>query len=163
MKKKNPFSRFSSIRTRINAVMTLVLVFVLCMNLFLISEINSAVQRIDSVFTSNVSINTLSDTLEQIQNTVYEYLNTKSSQALEDYYSYEQEYRLLLESLNNENVDSEILMLEKNIRSMSETYLEQTGITVQAKRGRNVERYKESYETETQLFEYINTYIYRLN
>ncbi|MCC8138126.1 MAG: histidine kinase [Clostridiales bacterium] len=163
MKKKRPLPFFSSIQSRINAMILLVLVSVLCMNLFLISEINSAVQRIDSVFTSNVAVNTLSDTLEQIQNSVYEYLNTKSSQALEDYYSYEQEYRTLLEDLNSENVDSEILMLEKNIRNMSESYLDQTGVTVQAKRGRNVERYKESYELETQLYSYINSYIYRLN
>ncbi|MCD7716160.1 MAG: histidine kinase [Lachnospiraceae bacterium] len=163
MKKKRPLSFFSSIQTRINAVIILVLAIVLGMNLFLINEINSAVQRIDSVFTSNVAVNTLSDTLEQIQNSVYEYLNAKSSAALEDYYNYEQEYRALLEELNNENVDSEILMLEKNIRNMSETYLDQTSVTVQAKRGRNVERYKESYELETQLFEYINSYIYRLN
>ncbi len=163
MKKKDRLSWLSSIQTRINAVVLTVLVVVLVMNLFLVSEINYAVQRIDAVFTSNVSINTLSDKLEQIQNSVYEYLNTKSSRALENYYSYEQEYRILLEDLNDQNVDSEILMLEKNIRSMSESYLDQTGVTVQAKRGRNVERYKESYADETQLYEYINTYIYRLN
>ncbi len=54
-------------------------------------------------------------------------------------------------------------MLEKNIRRMSESYLDQTNETVQAKRGRNVEKYKTSYETENQLYEYINTYIYKLN
>lgn len=46
---------------------------------------------------------------------------------------------------------------------MSESYLDQTNETVQAKRGRNVEKYKTSYETENQLYEYINTYIYKLN
>ena len=153
----------NSIQTKLSGVMLLVLVFVLCMNFFIFSQINSAVQRIDAVFSSNVTINTLSDTLEEIQNTVYEYLNTKSSQALEDYYRYEQDYRRLMEDLNNRNVDSEIKMLEKNIRQMSESYLEQTGLTVQAKRGRNVEKYKEYYEEATQIFQYINSYIYKLN
>lgn len=60
-------------------------------------------------------------------------------------------------------MDSEVKMLEKNIRRMSESYLDQTNETVQAKRGRNVEKYKTSYETENQLYEYINTYIYKLN
>jgi sensor histidine kinase YesM len=143
--------------------MLLVLACVVCINFFIFAQINSAVERIDAVFSSNVTINTLSDTLEQVQNTVYEYLNTKSSQALEDYYRYEQDYRELLEELNNRNVDNEIKMLEKNIRNMSESYLVQTDFTVQAKRGRNVERYKESYEKETQIFHYINSYIYRLN
>ena len=54
-------------------------------------------------------------------------------------------------------------MLEKNIRRMSESYLEQTNETVQAKRGRNVEKYKTSYEDENELYEYINVYIYKLN
>ena len=153
----------NSIQTKLSGVMLLVLVFVLCMNFFIFSQINSAVQRIDAVFSSNVTINTLSETLEEIQNTVYEYLNTKSSQALEDYYRYEQDYRRLMEDLNDRNVDSEIKMLEKNIRQMSESYLEQTDLTVQAKRGRNVEKYKEYYEEATQIFQYINSYIYKLN
>ena len=98
-----------------------------------------------------------------MESTVYEYLNTNSSQALENYYRYEQNYRNLLEDLNDRNLDNEAKMLEKNIRRMSETYLDQTNETVQAKRGRNVEKYKTSYETENQLYEYINTYIYKLN
>ena len=121
------------------------------------------VRRIDSVFSSNVTIGELSDTLDLVEDRVYEYLSTKSSAALEDYYRYEQDYRELLQELNNENVDSEIKMLEKNIRNMSETYLEKTGQTVQAKRGRNVERYKSYFEEETQLYAYINSYIYDLN
>ncbi len=46
---------------------------------------------------------------------------------------------------------------------MSESYLNQTSETVQAKRGRNIEKYKASYEKELQLYEYINSYIYKLN
>jgi sensor histidine kinase YesM len=152
-----------SIQNRLSGVMVLVLGCVVCINFFIFGQINSAVKRIDAVFSSNVTINTLSDTLELVQTTVYEYLNTKSSQALEDYYRYEQDYRELLEQLNNRNVDNEIKMLEKSIRNMSESYLTQTDFTVQAKRGRNVERYKESYEKETQIYHYINSYIYRLN
>lgn len=163
MKRKENPGMNKSIQNKLSGVMLLVLAFVVCINFFIFSQINSAVRRIDAVFSSNVTINNLSDTLELVQNTVYEYLNTKSTRALENYYRYEQDYRELLEDLNNLNVDSEIKMLEKNIRSMSESYLIQTDSTVQAKRGRNVERYKESYERETQIYHYINTYIYRLN
>ena len=46
---------------------------------------------------------------------------------------------------------------------MSETYLDQTNGNVQAKRGRNVEKYKTSYEEEHELYEYINSYSYNLN
>ena len=161
--KKEGLSIKNSIQTRLSSVMLLVLVFALGINFFIFSQIQNAVSRIDAVFSSNVDINDLSDALEQIQGTVYEYLNTKGTKALENYYRYEQNYRSLIEKLNDKNLENEGKILEKNIRNMSESYLDQTSKTVQAKRGRNVERYKTSYEQETQLYEYINSYIYRLN
>ncbi len=155
--------RANSIQKKLILVMAAMLASVLCVNLFIFNQINSMVRQIDSVFTSNVTIGELADTLGLVENRVYEYLNTKSSTALEDYYRYEQEYRDLIQQLNNQNVDSDTKMLEKNIRNMSETYLAKTEETLQAKRGRNVERYKACFEEETQLFEYINYYIYELD
>ena len=161
--KKENLSIQDSIQTRLSVVMVLVLLLVVCVNFFIFEQIHTGVDRIDAVFSSNAAINDLSETLNRVEGTVYEYLNTKGTKSLENYYRYEQEYRQLLDSLNGRNVDNEVKMLEKNIREMSESYLEQTGETVQAKRGRNIEKYKSSYEKEKQLFEYINSYIYKLN
>ena len=153
----------NSIQTRLSGVMILVLVLILGINIFIFNQIHTAVKRIDAVFSSNTAINELSESLEQVENTVFEYLNTKSTQALENYYRYEQNYKNLIEELNDKNLDNEVKMLEKNIRRMSESYLDLTNETVQAKRGRNVEKYKTAYESESELYEYINSYIYRLN
>lgn len=153
----------NSIQTRLSGVMLLVLIAALGINVFIFNQIHTAVTRIDAVFSSNAAINELSNGLELVENTVYEYLNTKSTEALENYYRYEQNYKNMIENLNDRNLDNEAKMLEKNIRRMSESYLEQTNETVQAKRGRNVEKYKASYEAENQLYEYINSYIYMLN
>ncbi|MDO5540512.1 MAG: histidine kinase [Eubacteriales bacterium] len=153
----------NSIQNKIKWIQVMMMIFILVMNLIIYQQINKTVQRIDAVFSSNVTVNELSEKLEQIQNSVYEYLNTKSSVALENYYRYEQEYREQIEKLNNVNMDSTVKMLEKNIRNMSETYLEKTDETVQAKRGRNVEKYRSSYEDETQLYQYIESYMYQLN
>ena len=161
--KKENLSVQDSIQTRLSVVMVLVLLLVVCVNFFIFEQIHTGVDRIDAVFSSNAAINDLSETLNRVEGTVYEYLNTKGTKSLENYYRYEQEYRQLLDGLNGRNVDNEVKMLEKNIREMSESYLEQTGETVQAKRGRNIEKYKSSYEKEKQLFEYINSYIYKLN
>ena len=152
-----------SIRTRLAAAIMAMLAITLCINLLIYRQINSAVGRIDAVFASNVEVNDLSDTLSLIQNRVEEYLITKSSSALEDYYRYEQEYRQMIDAMNNKNMDNETRMLEKNIRNMSETFLEITAETVSAKRGRNVERYRTLFDEESELFGYINDYIYQLN
>ena len=50
-------------------------------------------------------------------------------------------------------------MLQKNIRGMSETYLKLSEMTIQEKRGRNVEKYKDYYEKSTEIYNYIKEYI----
>lgn len=153
----------NSIQTKLVVTMALTLSIVLCMNLYIFSQINLMVREVDTVFASNVTIGDLKENLDYVQNRVYEYLNTKSTSALEDYYRYEQDYRELITQLNDRNMDNPIKILEKNIRNMSETFLRKTAQTVQAKRGRNVERYKALYEEETQLYGYICSFINELN
>ncbi len=77
--------------------MLMVLVFALGINFFIFSQIQNAVTRIDAVFSSNVDVNELSEALELVENTVYEYLNTKSTETLENYYRYDQNYKNLIE------------------------------------------------------------------
>ena len=153
----------SSIQTKLAAIIALMMVLILAVNLFINTQIGSMVEQIDSVFASNVSIGELTETLETLEGYVYEYLNTKSSSALENYYRYAEDYRTLAGRLNDRNVDNSVLMLEKNIRGMSMSYLEKAEETVRAKRGRNVEQYKASYEEGSRLYRYINAYIYELN
>ena len=163
MKKEKHRIRAISIRTKFLLVMAAMLAVILGMNILLYAHMNIMVEKIDSVFASNVTIQELSGSLENVHSRVEEYLNTRSSTALEDYYRSSQEYQEKLENLNSKNVDNEIRILEKNIRNMSETFLENAEDTIQAKRGRNVERYKALFEEENRLYKYINNYIYELN
>ena len=152
-----------SIQTKMTAVVLVMMALILTVNVFIFRQITAMVRRIDSVFASNVSITELSDRLDMVEGFIYDYLNTKSSSALENYYRSSEDYRQLVEQLNSRNVGNPVLMLEKNIRGMSYTYLEKADETVQAKRGRNVERYKVAYEECETLCRYIKTCIYQLN
>ena len=98
-KRKESLSVQNSIQTRLSFVMALVMVFVVCINFFIFEQIHTGVDRIDAVFSSNAAINDLSDTLNKLEGTVYEYLNIKGTKALENYYRYEQDYRELLDKL----------------------------------------------------------------
>ena len=64
----------NSIQTRLSGVMLLVLVFALGINVFIFKQIHTAVTRIDAVFSSNTAVNELSESLEQVESTVYERL-----------------------------------------------------------------------------------------
>ncbi len=133
------------------------------MNMMFYVRINNSMQKMDNVYASNAQITELSQVFEQVQDNVYEYLKVKSSQALMDYYQNEARYRAELEKLNEQNIDDSVKLLERNIREMSETYLDCIAETVAAKRGRNVEKYKRKYDDATQLYGYIQSSIDELN
>lgn len=132
-------------------------------NLFIYAQINQMVERMNSVYMSNVNLNELLDGLSDVQNYMFKYLQVKDSESLTDYYRAEQDYRKLLEGLNVVVTDNQIQILEKNIRNMSDSYLVITDETVQAKRGQNVEKYKSSYESALKLYQFINNDVSVLN
>lgn len=143
-------------------------VLILAVTIFAINSmfyirINNSMQEMDNVYVSNAQISELSQVFDDVQDSVYQYLKVKSSQALMDYYKNEGKYREEIQKLNNENSSDSVKMLGKNIRNMSETYLTCTAETVAAKRGRNVEKYKKKYDQATELYGYIQTSIDDLN
>ena len=131
-----------SIRSKLIMVFGLTAALMFVINIILYAEINSSMKKLDEVYATNVSLNELTECLENTQEEVVDYLNTKSSDSLENYYRYVQQYNDMLEQLNGTIVDNEMKILEKNIKNMSETYLMLADETIQAKRGRNVEQYK---------------------
>lgn len=159
---KDRFSEMS-IRTKVVITVLLCSVALLSSNFVMYTKINDTITRIDSVYETNVSLNDFSNILENIQSSMFTYLNTKNSTALEDYYRYEAEYREMTEQLNKESVNNDIKLMEKTIYYLSEEYLEIVSETVEAKRGRNINKYNATYEEATKIYEYLNEYINSLN
>ena len=141
----------------------MIAILLFSMNMLFYARINNSMQRMDNVYASNTELTELSQIFEKVQDNMYSYLKVKSSQALLDYYQNEAKYRDQLEKLNEENIDDSVKLLERNIRKMSETYLDCTAETVAAKRGRNVEKYKRKYDETTKLYSYIQSSIEELN
>lgn len=137
------------------------LVFVI--NIILLMGINNMSGEMDTVYQGNRHLNELSMALEDVQDSMTDYLNAKTSDSLEDYYRSEQSYREMVQELNQDVTGVNFSRMERNIRYMSENYLDLVGQTVEAKRGRNVEKYRIRYENATQMYQYISSYIESLN
>ena len=60
-------------------------------NLFVYLNLNRMLSRIDMVYSTNISLNDLSDDLSQVQAGLTGFLETKSTDDLELYYKYSQE------------------------------------------------------------------------
>lgn len=155
--------RYMTLQQKLSTLFGLTAVIILMVNLYMYSLINEMTGRVEEVYIGNVSLNELADALDRVQGSMEEYLNTKSSDAIEDYFRSEQDYREKMESLNRKITDNEMLMAEKNIYGLSGAYLDLTEEVIQAKRGRNVEKYGKFYEESHAIYEEIHTFIYSLN
>jgi sensor histidine kinase YesM len=126
-------------------------------------NINKSIANIDEVYLSNLGLNELMNSLDGLHEYVYEYLNTKSTDSLENYYLSEQAYKNLVFDLKGEVADNNVIIMQKNIKNMSETYLKLVDLSVDAKRGNNIERYKANYEEASKMYDYIRSHISTLN
>ncbi len=161
MKKRD--KRSISLQVKISSIYILVSLLVILVDLVLLVGINRMSNRLERAYQDNLSLNALTEALGGVQDSMTDYLKVKTTDALEDYYRKEQEYRNLIEDLHTEVTGLSLDRMERSIRYMSESYLDQVGETVEAKRGRNVEKYRQYYEKASQLYRYINYYITKLN
>ncbi|NLJ91225.1 MAG: histidine kinase [Clostridiales bacterium] len=152
-----------SIGTRLIILFFIITSVTYGVNIYMYWNINKSITTIDYVYVSNADLNVLTNTLENVQRYMYEYLNTKSSDALKNYYLNHEKYNELIYDLNETITDNEIDLMERKIRTMSLEYLDLTNETIQAKRGRNIEKYNKYYEEASQMYSYISTNIYSLN
>lgn len=155
--------RSVSLQFKISSIYIITNLLVMIVNIVLLIGINNMSGRLDMVYQDNLHLNELSDALGIVQDNMTDYLNAKTTDSLEDYYRSEQDYRMMVSELNEKITGVPFDRMERNIKNMSEYYLEEVGQTIEAKRGRNVEKYRVHYEKATQMYEYTGAYITNLN
>lgn len=153
----------ASIRTKLAGVFIFSIVLIFAVNLYIYAGINRMMEKVDDSYYSNAQLMDLQSALEGLRSNLKEYLATKSSDSMERYYTSEQEYRDLCGELNDKIYNNDSSIMEKNIRKMSELYLETASMAIDAKRAKNISTYTELYNDSEELYEHIYTYIYSLN
>ena len=152
-----------SLQFKISSIYIGTNLLVVMVNIFLIIGINSMSGRLDMVYQDNRHLNQFSDAVNTLQDDMTAYLNVKTSDSLEKYYRSEALCRNMAAELNEEVTGNSFDRMERNIRHMTERYLEEVAQTIEAKRGRNVEKYRLHYENAARMYGYIDTYISNLN
>lgn len=153
-----------SLQGKISSIYILTNLFVCLVNILLILGINRMSNEMELVYRDNLNLNALSSALDSVQGSLTDYLNAKTSDSLEEYYRNSQDYLELADALGGDVVSGNSYdCMKRNIKHMSARYLEIADQAIEAKRGRNVEKYRVRYENAAQMYGYINTYIYSLN
>ena len=132
-------------------------------NLIMYTSINNMNSDMDKVFSENIKLNEISSAILDVHNNMTDYLNTKNSTVMEEFYKSEQIFLSLINEIPEVIGNSNLSRMERNIKKLSEVYLIETDEAVEAKRGRNVQKYSLRYEKASKLFGYINNYIQSLN
>ena len=162
MVKMNFFANMK-ISRKLVAVFLVTSIIAMGVNIFIYFNLNQALDKINSVFSSNISLNELSDNLNELHSGLTGYLETKGTDDLELYYASSQKMNEMMNNLNYAVTDNSIKLAERDIRNMLDTYLKTADEAIQAKRGRNIDEYTEKYNECSKIKEYLNTYIYSIN
>ena len=161
--KDNHGMPFISIRNKLLFIFLIPTIMLLSINAYINAEINTMIDDISGIYASNAMLNDLQISLTQVHRYLETFLDTRDTEAIEGYLRNQQEFSNILERLNGRLLDDDSMITQKNIRSISEEYIRTANRAVEAKRGRNVVKYKEYYDDADRLFSYINSYIYSLN
>ena len=153
----------ASVRQKMLIAFIIPVILILVVNIYMYVSINTMIARVDEIYVVNVSLNELSDNLTLLQNSMKEYLESKGTSALNDYYRAEQDYRNGLAALDLAASGPPVYAMQENIIHQSENYLAVAGETITAKRGRNVEKYKASYEETVDMYSDLQLCLYSLN
>ena len=153
----------ASVRSKMLVAFIIPIIMIFAVNVYMYISINAMIARVDEIYIANVSLNELSDNLTLLQESMKEYLESKGTSALNDYYRAEQDYRNNLASLDLSTSGTAVYAMQEDIFHQSENYLRTAGETITAKRGRNIEKYKASYEETVDMYSDLQTCIYSLN
>ena len=124
--------KYMTLQQKLTGLFISTSIVILAVNLVMYGIINETTRQVENVYVSNVTLNELSDMLDDVHEHMEEYLNTKSSDSMEAYYRSEQDYRELMDRLNVKVIDNDMLLMEKNIYHLSKSYLELTAEVIQA-------------------------------
>ena len=105
--KKIRWSDFSLV-SKIMIEVGVLAVLLFSINMLFYARINNSMQEMDDVYASNAQITELGQVFDDVQDSMYQYLKVKNSQALMDYYQNEAKYRQELEELNEQNIDDSV-------------------------------------------------------
>ncbi len=151
------------IRIKLLLVMLASVALIMIANLIMYLNINQFSRHLDEIYSGNVQLSELERAHKDLQGAVTVYMNTRTTDTLQDYYEKEQVFSDLVGELSGNITDNELSVMECNIRNLSESYLQLTSRTIEARRGRNVEKYRGYYEECLRVGGYLAEYITALN
>ncbi|MGN1206374.1 MAG: histidine kinase [Eubacterium sp.] len=155
--------RKASISTKMIVLLIFTSIMTLVINVMMFLNINKVLIQIEQVYATNVQLNQMTTELEKVHAEMLEYLKTRDSNVLQEYYISQQNLSEQFSAVKEEKMDRQTSVLKNNIYHLGNNYLRISEEAVKAKRGRDVQTYGERYEEASKVKKYLLSYISSLN
>ena len=152
-----------SIRSRLLTLFVTIAVVMVCADFFIFISIDRKMTTIDDVYKSNTENTELLEAIDDVENNLTSYMLTKSTDVMEEYFKAVYSLENMLSDMDTRIQGGDLASMKDDIKNMTRTYLSLSDETIQNKRGRDVEKYRASYENATAMYGYITDYINSLN
>jgi len=163
MKLRRPQLNNISLQKKLVSIYAAALLLIIGVNAVMFFNVNTMMSSLEQIYISNLNLDQLLTSLNEVQDSMTNYLYTKSSDSLEEYYRAEQSFGNSLRMLNTRPSDDILLIAEKNIYQLSADYLKVVDEAINAKRGRDVAKYSDYYEQSEAKHDNVAAFIYSLN
>ena len=144
-----------TLRTKLIVAVVITTALSLAVNLLLFAKVNSTIEGLDQVYATSIRLSELEQILTDIQSRTYEYLNTQSADALENFAQERSQFDAMIDEMDGDITDHPSKRLERNIKNLSISYLERADAAIAAKQEHDVVQYKESYTELQDIYRYL--------
>ncbi len=159
---KNSILKFTGIRKRLIIYFLITTILLGITSVFSYYNARVVLTRLSSIITDYIYLNSLNNDVNLLITEMEDYLTSKSSEALLNYYTIYNELQEKAKAIPRDSIyDLDQLML-KDIGFMIEELLKETDNAVKAKRGRISSEYIAHFTRSNEISEYIKTYINNL-
>ncbi len=153
---------FTSIRLSMYAYTLAIIFFTALLSIYSLGIMDQYRKRIENMFEEHIYLSGVESRMDSIDENLFGFLSTKSSNRLNDYIQLIQELQLSVQDIELTNYDPELIM-KKNISNFVNNYISEANDAIVAKRERNAYLYFLHYEESKKIKGYISSYIDELN
>ncbi|MFA5851305.1 MAG: histidine kinase [Spirochaetales bacterium] len=140
----------NTVRGKIISHSVLILVIMMLATLYTGLTTFNLADSVSVLFSNNLVLKDLRESLAQTDANLTGYLTSKSSDALKDYIRNSTHLSEISRKLNRDIRNDESLLLQRDLARVVEYYLTETEACVAAKRGRDVQTYSATYDESRQ-------------
>lgn len=161
MKTRHFFKR--SLHSKLILPVIVTMAVSLMINLLLFGRIDRTIKRMNQVYATNIRLSELERILNGMENGLYEYLNIKDQNSLEQFQENRDQFAAIIEEIDDKITEHPARKLEYTIRRLALSYLKYADGAVEAKQAHDAASYRSNYENVQKIYGYLLSYIQALD